>query len=268
MLAAKIGHLQWQLKKVPRTVQSCLPFLKEPKDCLSGWYHRTAGRPRDREFAAITFLRKVLHGTYVDIGAHDGQSIESIKLFAPDARIVSFEPNPDLACRLARRFRADPNVTIAPIGLSDSVAVLQLHVPVYRGFVHDGLASLSYDDAKNGISSETVYFFSPEHLSVRSHQCRVETLDMQNIDDPVFIKIDVEGFETKVVKGGLETLCQHEPVLLVESLHTKPDLQQLAGSIGYRAYQFLGGRFVHGVRSVTRSSFLITDWRMTQLVGF
>jgi hypothetical protein len=92
---------------------------------------------------------------------------------------------------------------------------------------------------------------------------------MQSIEDPVFIKIDVEGFETNVIKGGMETLRKHEPVLLVESLHDKPELVDLVATIGFKPYHFAGGQFVAGfpAHGQTRNTFLITDWRMTQITG-
>lgn len=268
-IRTEIGLLKWRLKKYPRTLQSYFPFLKEAKDGFYRAYRRAARKPSDGDFAAIALFYDVLKGTYVDIGANTGQSIESIKLFAPDAKIVSFEPNPGLADKLKKRYLSDRNVTIRDVGLSDAEAVLQLHVPVYCGFVYDGLASLNYSDARNWINSDTVLFFSPKNLSVKSHRCQVETLDMQAIDNPVFIKIDVEGFETNVIKGGLETLRNYEPVLLVESLHDKPELLELVGALGFKPYHFAEGQFVAGFpeHGQTRNTFLITDWRMTQITG-
>lgn len=263
------GMLKWRLKKYPRTAQSYFPFLKSAKDEFYRQYRRVARKPSDDDFAAISLFSDVLHGTYVDIGANTGQSIESIKLFAPAAKIVSFEPNPELADKLERRYRGDASVSIKAVGLSDDVSVLLLHVPVYRGFVYDGLASLDYADAQSWINNDTVFFFSPKRLSVRSHRCKVETLDMQGIESPVFIKIDVEGFETHVIKGGMETLRRHEPVLLVESLHDKPELLELVSTLGYRPYHFDAGRFVPGFpeHGEARNSFLITDDRMVLISG-
>jgi FkbM family methyltransferase len=264
---SELGLVKWRLKKYPRTAQSYFPFLKEAKDEFYRRYRRIARKPSEGDFAAISLFKDVVQGTYVDIGANTGQSIESIKLFAPAAKIVSFEPNPELAGKIARRYRTDPSVSIRAIGLSDAIAVLLLHVPAYRGFVYDGLASLNYADAQGWINNETVFFFSPKQLSIRSHRCLVETLDMQAIEDPVFIKIDVEGFETNVIKGGIETLRRHEPILLVESLHHKPELQQLVATLGFRPYHYARGKFVRGFPppSQTRNTFLITDRRMAQI---
>lgn len=41
-------------------------------------------------------------------------------------------------------------------------------------------------------------------------------LDQFNLNDVDFVKIDVEGFELEVVKGGYETLKRNNPVIIVE----------------------------------------------------
>jgi FkbM family methyltransferase len=263
-LKTQFGLFKWWLKKLVRTIQSYFPSLKEAKDRLYHSYRRHRRTPSDQDFSAIRLFSH-LPGIYVDIGANTGQSIESIKLYASDAKIVSFEPNPELAAMLSRRYCSDPNVTIRGVGLSDTVTKLNLHVPVYRGFVYDGLASMDLAAARSWISSETVYFFSPEDLKVRSYECPIETLDMQEFDKPLFIKMDVEGLELQVIKGGVETLRKHEPIIMVESLYDKPELAQLAGDLGFKSYHFASGRFVSGFSDQNRNTFLITERRMALL---
>ena len=261
------GLVKWHLKKPVRTVQSFFPSLKQTKDQFYHSYRRLRRIPSDHDFSAIELLKDRLHGTYVDIGANTGQSIESIKLYAPDAKIVSFEPNPELAAMLTSRYKSDPNVTIRGVGLSDTVTTLNLHVPVYRGFVYDGLASMDIAGARSWISSETVYFFSPEHLKVRSYECAIETLDMQDIDSPIFIKIDVEGHEHQVINGAIKTLSKFEPVLLIESLLDKPGLLDHLKSLRYEPYYFEHSKFIAGfpTTGAARNTFLITRRQMDKI---
>jgi FkbM family methyltransferase len=258
-------HIAWRLKKPVRTIQSYFPFLKEAKDQFYLSYRRRLRIPSEPFFAAISLFGDRLTGCYVDVGGNLGQSIESIRLYAPDAKIVSFEPNPNLAGKLARRYRNDQMVEIRDVGLSDRTMRLNLHVPSYRGFVYDGLGSLDFDAAKSWISSETVYFFNPRHLVVNSYECAVETLDMQNLQHPIFIKIDVEGTEYQVVKGGIETLRKFEPILLVEGFHEKPDLAALSSSLGYEPYSFDGKSFVSGASET--NTFLMTRARMNAILA-
>lgn len=258
-------QIPWRLKKPFRTAQSYFPILKEAKDQFYYSYRKVRNIPSEPFFEAIRLFKDRLDGSYIDVGGNLGQSIDNIRLYAPDARVVSFEPNPALALRLAKRFRSDPNVTIRPIGLSDKPGTFQLHVPSYRGFVYDGLGSLDYREAHSWINSDTVYFFDPAKLVVDSHACSVETLDSQKLADPIFIKIDVQGFEFQVVKGGVETLGQHEPILLIEDFSAKPDLIELTASLGYKPYTFESGRLLSGASETV--SFLFTPKRMSAVAG-
>jgi FkbM family methyltransferase len=255
----------WRLKKPIRTIQSYFPFLKEAKDRFYLFYARRLGVPSESFFAAIALFEDRLKGCYVDVGGNLGQSIESIRLYAPNVKIVSFEPNPNLAAKLKHRYRSDPLVEIREVGLSERAMRLNLHVPSYRGFVYDGLGSIDFDAASSWINSETVYFFNPQHLVVNSYECEVETLDMQRLEHPVFIKIDVEGTEYEVMKGGIETLQKFEPILLIEGFHEKPDIAELSSSLGYEPYTFDGKSLVAGASET--STFLITPARMRAIMA-
>lgn len=45
----------------------------------------------------------------------------------------------------------------------------------------------------------------------------VETIDSLNLSALHFVKIDVEGMETEVMRGATETLRRHRPILYVEN---------------------------------------------------
>ena len=90
------------MKKLIRTIQSEVPFAKPAKDVWGLWSRRLLRRPHETDFRALSLLPD---GCYIDIGANNGQSIESILLFRPSAQVVAFEPNPRLAAKLAHRYR-------------------------------------------------------------------------------------------------------------------------------------------------------------------
>ena len=44
----------------------------------------------------------------------------------------------------------------------------------------------------------------------------VETLDSFDFDEVDFIKVDVEGYELKVLQGAVETINKHKPMVVIE----------------------------------------------------
>jgi FkbM family methyltransferase len=56
------------------------------------------------------------------------------------------------------------------------------------------------------------------HILTHGHgiEIKVKRLDDHVFQDVDFIKIDVEGFELDVIKGGKTTILAHKPVMVVE----------------------------------------------------
>jgi len=68
----------------------------------------------------------------------------------------------------------------------------------------------------------------------------IRTLDSFNISQVGLIKYDVEGFETKAVKGSMQTIERSWPVIIVEQNRGNLDAVEMLRSMGYTclgAYQ-------------------------------
>lgn len=246
-------------KKGMRTLQSFVPWLKPLKDDFYYLSRKMLARPHDPDFRALPLLRLDPAGQYVDVGANHGQSIESIGVMRPKARIVAFEPNPALADKLRRRYASEPRVEIRALGLADQAGTMTLFSPSYRGFDYDGLASLDRHAAADWINAQRVYFFDPSRIAVRKLDCAISTLDAEGLE-PAFLKIDVQGFEYHVLRGGVETLRRCEPVVLVEDYNLDSRSVALMSGLGFVEYYFDGARLCRG-RSPGLNSFLMTGAR-------
>jgi FkbM family methyltransferase len=139
--------------------------------------------------------------TCVDIGCHLGDVLEPMLRFAPRGEFFAFEPLPKLFAHLQTRFGRDERVKLFNLALSDKEGddVFQhvVNAPAYSGFRRtDGTRP-----------DETV-----EAITVR--KARLDhILDGAEID---LIKIDVEGAELQVLRGGLETIRKSKPYILFE----------------------------------------------------
>jgi FkbM family methyltransferase len=250
-------------KKLVRTLQNEVPALQRPKVWFRHYVHKVMRTPHDADFAALRVMPGIGEDLALDIGANHGQSIASIRLMRPNARLVAFEPNPILAGKLARQGKTDPNLEIRAFGLGAQPGSFRLYIPCYNGWVYDGLASFDRDEAANWINADTVYAYRPERLHVEECLCEVRTLDQQALS-PSFIKIDVQGLEFDVLAGGIETLRRSSPVLMVEQYGTDPRLTELVTGLGYVPHAYESQRLV-AAPSRSSNTFLIPRTRMAAI---
>jgi FkbM family methyltransferase len=250
------------LKKAIRTAQNFFPGLGEFKNELYHWSRTRLGTVHDGEFAAVAALPRNQADLFLDVGANRGQSILALHRFRPDARIVSFEPSPLMFRWLTNHFSSEPNLELVNFGLSAAPGARTLHVPRYRGFTYDGLATFSAETARLYLSSDTLYGFDPRLLTVAEYPCEARTLDSFGLA-PTFMKIDVEGSEHEVMQGGIETLRAHQPTLMVERYYPNAQVQAILSELGYREVVVRNGRFEPGV-SNGLNMFWMTPRRLEQ----
>jgi FkbM family methyltransferase len=138
----------------------------------------------------------------VDVGANVGQFTSAAKLFFPDARVISFEPDPEIYADLQVNTSGLKDVNLYNIGLGD----------------RDGVHTF-YRHELSVMSS-----FSAQADDMARHrgsmQLPVRRLDaVLNSDDrPDLLKIDVEGFERQVLQGAWETVNRSRYILIEVSL--------------------------------------------------
>jgi len=246
-----------------RTLQSYFPWLKPAKDEFYFRYRLIMRSPSQHHFKFLKVFGHHLSGTYVDIGGNIGQSVQAIRMFVPEAKIISFEPNPNLAKFIGNHFRKDKIVIVRNLGLGSESGHFKLYIPTYRGFIYDALASLDKNRAEGWLNDKTLYCFNRENLAIIEMNCEISTLDKQHIDDVVFIKIDVEGFEDEVIKGGIETIRRDQPVMMIEDFHNSTYMKNILYQMSYRPFDF-DGKILRRGESET-STFLITPRRMAEL---
>ena len=132
-----------------------------------------------------------------DIGAHAGyHSLLCGLLVGSTGRAFAFEPHP-LNCRsIQRQLELNPtlNVTLVQHALSDVCSRVHLDSRPGRSKAHIS------ERGEFEVEAETI-----DHL--------VET---GALPPPSLIKIDVEGHEAQVLRGGLKTIQTHKPIVLVD----------------------------------------------------
>lgn len=202
------------------------------------------GRNRRDDAATLSLIPVALAGgkSAIDVGANVGDILEAIVRAAPDAHHVAFEPIPELADDLRRRF---PQVEL-----------------------HHAACS-----AEPGRTSFTVVVDAPALSGIRQRQdlgahaqnLRTIEVELKRLDDVIdpelpvgLVKVDVEGAEVKVLQGAAGLLRRHRPTVVFEhgfggaDLYgsTSAELYDLLDDCGLRVFDLAGDG------PITRQRFL------------
>ena len=159
-------------------------------------------RNQKYDYQTVQVMKRFLKAdsNCIDIGCHKGDVLKSILDYSPKGTHYAFEPIPDLFNDLVDFFPS--NCKFHQIGLSDSKEEASFnHVisnPAYSGF-----KKRRYDNSDEKVTKITVNTDLLDNIIPKDHK----------ID---FIKIDVEGAELNVLKGGIATIKRNKPLIVFE----------------------------------------------------
>lgn len=192
--------LLWLAKRIlPQRVRYPLNLLYTK--CLVPWRVRhsvdtdgTIGKK-----SLLTLLSS--NPTIIEIGAHIGTDTYEFAYMFPKARIVSFEPHPELFCKAFKYVSKFKNISLVPTALSDESGFA-----IFRqsSGESDGSGSLLKATDWTKIYPK-IYFRDSDQVVVP-----VSTLDsyinQTSISEIDLIWIDVQGAELKVFLGAVRAL--------------------------------------------------------------
>ncbi len=132
-----------------------------------------------------------------DVGANQGNYLQTILGVFPRARVFCFEPTADAFALLSKAVPANSQVELSNFGFSDA----------------EGQATIYADRQASGLAS--VYNRRLDHLGLTMEArgtIQLKTLDQfcasRKIDQIDLLKIDTEGHELKVLEGGQSMLAR------------------------------------------------------------
>jgi FkbM family methyltransferase len=167
-------------------------------------------------------------GTFIDVGANYGfYSLLASYLGGKQSVVCAFEPQPRLvkALEMSKQQNQFSQLRIKRMVLGEKPGEVSFFIP----------------DTGSGVGS-----LYREHASsvrsVREHRVRMESLDtvfqMEKLQRLDIVKLDVEGAELAVLKGGAATINLYHPIIWFEM---DPGSQEVAGHKQEEIYSFLEG---------------------------
>jgi len=190
-------------------------WLLNPSDYVQTDFFWLGERDRWELFHAKKFVSP--GALILDVGANFGHySITLADALGRRCRIHAFEPFPCNADRLRENIRLNGLETVIgvhQVGLSDT----------------NGKGSMMVRADNSGAATLAVN----QESTVDATNIEVTTLDAfseeTGLDRIDFIKIDVEGFEERLLMGGAKTITRYLPVMLLE--FDPPKLQRAGSSV-------------------------------------
>ena len=173
----------------------------------------------------------------VDIGVYRG--VYSYEMSKYSRLVHAFEPNPILFSDIEKNLkRIIKNINFYNCALSDKEGLVSLKVPIRdKNFSRDNYEEY-FQMGKATIHNEN------KISEFESFDIKGKQLDSFNFNNAVsFVKIDVEGHETEVIKGSEKMIRDNKPILLIEieEQYTKKkviETLEYINSLGYNSFYF------------------------------
>ena|SRR3990167_6809098 len=176
--------------------------------------------------------------TIVDVGANIGiWSIYLAKNY-PNSEVMTFEPVNSSFFYLGKNL-ARNNITNV-VANSNALGEKEKYTNLYYYQETPGASSIKKTQNSNYIKEKTM----------------VHRLDDYGFKDVDFIKIDTEGAELNVLKGGINTIKKYKPMILCEMMrkYTKlfgyhpDDIINFLAPLGYKCYYLYDNKLVQITR--------------------
>jgi FkbM family methyltransferase len=175
-------------------------------------------------------------GTVIDVGAHRGEFASAIRAVFPAADVYSFEPIPECHDALRRRFANDARVRTFNVAVGAAAGTVAFH----RSSFTKSSSVLAMDDAH-----KRAFPWSAGETTI--------DVEMRTLDDvlagvelapKVLLKLDVQGYEDRVLAGAARLLARTDYVTAEVSFRAlyrdQPLFDQIYAQLGAAGFRYHG----------------------------
>lgn len=155
------------------------------------------------------YLKSLNINTVLDIGANIGQFARETRKNLPDCQIYSFEPLKECFDKLNINFKNDARFMAFNLALGRESSETEMNKSSYTP--SSSLLTMAEEHKK----------LFPHTKRHTSEKIRMEALDRMSsrlkLEKELLIKIDVQGFEMEVLRGGKNILRQAKTIIIENS---------------------------------------------------
>jgi FkbM family methyltransferase len=209
-----MGQAQVVMRQILRTI------VKRPLNLLGLDLVRYNPRYSLGEYAYVASLEIK---TVIDVGAHTGEFARMIKTILPEAAIFSFEPLKAEFGSLQQQMKNGAGFLAFNCAVGDRNQTVEIH-------------RSSYAQSSSLLPMAQLH---KEAFPVSAGHT-VETVEVKRLDDllrdfelkrEILIKIDVQGYEDKVIAGAPETIAKAKAIIVEVSFRELYEGQSLFETI-------------------------------------
>src|SRR5262245_50693685 len=171
----------------------------------------------------FAWLSRLNINTIVDIGAHEGEFATLAHQILPKATIISFEPLQAAFRQLNFNTRTVPNFKAFNCALSDKNSTTGMH----RNEFTPSSSLLRMVD----LHKEAFPFTRDETIETVEVKRLDDVLRGMSLQDSILVKVDVQGYEDKVILGGENVISRAKLLLVETSFQTLYESQPLFGEV-------------------------------------
>ncbi len=181
------------------------PFTRIARKVINAMGYEVIKLQNANTFELGKWIAEIDIKTIIDVGSNEGQFIKSVSRVLPSSKIIAFEPIKKCFDVLVANTKG-LNVTYHNCGLSDYNGTTEINVS-------ENLVSSSI------LPMEDLH----KNLYPNSKYISTQTIELKRLDDViknsdlvgnVLLKIDVQGYEDKVIAGGKETIKKVSVVII------------------------------------------------------
>lgn len=187
----------WQWKKIVEVIKSMINLVKKAIKYGFRLIDIDIRKIPAYETNKFTWLKDYNINAIIDIGANVGQFALEINKFLPDAKILSFEPLKDAYNELLKLSNRIKNLKTFNVALGD----IDETKKIFKNKFSPSSSIMEMADLH-----KEAFPFTNE---VNREEIIIKRLDyivaQEELKPEILIKLDVQGYEDKVIQGGMNT---------------------------------------------------------------